>query len=62
MLAGRSSTCLRSRSAEREARIVPSIPIKRVGKVQENAEAVARLLSPAASYVTSTIAAVLGGR
>jgi NAD(P)-dependent dehydrogenase (short-subunit alcohol dehydrogenase family) len=49
-------------SAERQARIVPNIPIKRVGKADEVAEAVAWLLNPAASYVTGTIVTVSGGR
>lgn len=49
-------------SAERQARIVPNIPIKRVGTAAEVAEAVAWLLNPAASYVTGTIVTVSGGR
>lgn len=49
-------------SAERQARIVPNIPIKRVGTAAEVAEAVAWLLDPAASYVTGTIVTVSGGR
>ena len=48
--------------AERQARIVPNIPIKRVGTAAEVAEAVAWLLNPAASYVTGTIVTVSGGR
>jgi len=47
---------------ERQARIVPNIPIKRVGMAAEVAEAVAWLLSPAASYVTGTTLTVSGGR
>ncbi len=48
--------------SERQARIVPNIPIKRVGVADEIAEAVAWLLSPAASYVTGTTLTVSGGR
>ena len=49
-------------SADRQARIVGAIPIKRVGTAAEVAEAVAWLLNPAASYVTGTIVTVSGGR
>lgn len=49
-------------SADRQARIVSSIPIQRVGTAAEVAEAVAWLLNPAASYVTGTIVTVSGGR
>ena len=49
-------------TAERQARILPVIPIKRVGTADEVAEAVAWLLNPAASYVTGTIVTVSGGR
>ncbi len=48
--------------AERQAKFVSSIPIKRVGQASEIAEAVAWLLSPAASYVTGTTLTVSGGR
>ncbi|GAC1347203.1 MAG: SDR family oxidoreductase [Acetobacteraceae bacterium] len=48
--------------AERLARLVPNVPIKRPGVASEIAEAVAWLLSPAASYVTGTTLTVSGGR
>ncbi len=47
---------------ERVARLAPSIPMRRAGQPEEIAEAVAWLLSPAASYVTSTTLTVSGGR
>jgi NAD(P)-dependent dehydrogenase (short-subunit alcohol dehydrogenase family) len=49
-------------SPERQARIAPGIPAKRVGTAPEVAEAVSWLVSPAASYVTGTIVTVSGGR
>lgn len=49
-------------SAERLARLVPNVPIKRAGVAAEVAEAVAWLISPAASYVTGTTLTVSGGR
>lgn len=47
---------------ERLARLVPSVPIRRAGQPEEVAEAVAWLLSDAASYVTGTTITVSGGR
>ena len=47
---------------ERVARMAPSIPMRRAGLPAEIAEAVAWLLSPAASYVTGTTLTVSGGR
>jgi NAD(P)-dependent dehydrogenase (short-subunit alcohol dehydrogenase family) len=49
-------------SSERQARIVPTVPIKRAGTADEIAEAVAWLISPAASYVTGSLVDVTGGR
>lgn len=47
---------------DRLARLVPSVPIRRAGQAGEVAEAVAWLISPAASYVAGSILTVSGGR
>ena len=44
------------------AGIAPNIPMGRMGRAAEVAEAVAWLLNPTASYVTGTIVTVSGGR
>jgi NAD(P)-dependent dehydrogenase (short-subunit alcohol dehydrogenase family) len=49
-------------SSDRQRRISPNVPMKRVGAALEVAEAVAWLMSPAASYVTGSILTVSGGR
>lgn len=49
-------------SPERIARLAPGIPMRRAGQPGEIADAVAWLLSPAASYVTGTTLTVSGGR
>lgn len=46
----------------REAAKKGGIPMGRIGEAEEIAEAVAWLLSPAASYVTGTVITVSGGR
>ena len=45
----------------RPARIVPRVPMARIGEPREIADAVLWLLSPQASYVTGTVVRVSGG-
>lgn len=47
---------------DRPDRLRPTIPMQRSGTVEEVAEAVRWLLSPASSYTTGTVLAVSGGR
>lgn len=49
-------------SPERREGLVGTIPLKRMGKAEEVAEAILWLLSEQASYVTGSILAVNGGR
>jgi NAD(P)-dependent dehydrogenase (short-subunit alcohol dehydrogenase family) len=47
---------------EKLQKVAPMIPIGRVGKPEESAEAVMFLLSDAASYISGTVLRVAGGR
>jgi NAD(P)-dependent dehydrogenase (short-subunit alcohol dehydrogenase family) len=47
---------------ERVARIVPGVPMQRLGTADEVAEAVLWLASEQASYVTGAVLDVSGGR
>lgn len=47
---------------DRPARLAPTVPMQRSGSVEEVAEGIVWLLSPAASYVTGTILEIGGGR
>ena len=47
---------------DRVARIVPTVPMKRIGTADEVAQAILWLMSDSASYVTGAIVDVSGGR
>ncbi len=47
---------------DRVARIVPTVPMKRIGTADEVAQAILWLMSDSASYVTGAIIDVSGGR
>jgi len=47
---------------DRPERVAPTVPMRRAGTVEEVAEGVVWLLSPAASYVTGAILEIGGGR
>jgi NAD(P)-dependent dehydrogenase (short-subunit alcohol dehydrogenase family) len=49
-------------SAERKARLIEGVPLKRVGKPEEIAESIVFLSSDRASFITGAIIAVDGGK
>ena len=61
---GASETRIHADAGTREklAKVAPMIPMGRVGRPEESAEAVLFLLSDAASYVSGTVLRVAGGR
>jgi NAD(P)-dependent dehydrogenase (short-subunit alcohol dehydrogenase family) len=61
---GASETRIHADSGQHEKlqKVAPMIPMGRVGKPEESAEAIMFLLSDAASYVSGTVLRVAGGR
>jgi NAD(P)-dependent dehydrogenase (short-subunit alcohol dehydrogenase family) len=61
---GASETRIHADSGQHEKlqKVAPMIPMGRVGKPEESAEAVLFLLSNAASYISGTVLRVAGGR
>jgi NAD(P)-dependent dehydrogenase (short-subunit alcohol dehydrogenase family) len=61
---GASETRIHADSGQHEKlqKVAPMIPMGRVGKPEESAEAVMFLLSDAASYISGTVLRVAGGR
>ena len=61
---GSSETRIHADSGQTEKlqKVAPMIPMGRVGKPEESAEAVLFLLSDAASYISGTVLRVAGGR
>ncbi len=61
---GASETRIHDDSGQHEklAKVAPMIPMARVGRPEESAEAVLFLLSDAASYISGTVLRVAGGR
>jgi NAD(P)-dependent dehydrogenase (short-subunit alcohol dehydrogenase family) len=61
---GASETRIHADAGQHEKlqKVAPLIPMGRVGKAEESAEAILFLLSDAASYISGTVLRVAGGR